>query len=185
MSAEVPVTTWYLEQRDPADLRAPRRPPDLPVEVRRVEGPRPELNRRLYETVGADWHWTDRLTWSDAEWRAWLERPGVETWVARHRDEVAGYVELDSHPSGQVEIAYFGLLPAYLGRGIGGHLLATGTRQAWSLADRWPGREPTRRVWVHTCSLDGPAALPNYRARGFSIYKTVTRLQRLDPRPGS
>jgi GNAT superfamily N-acetyltransferase len=94
--------------------------------------------------------------------------------VAHDQGRPAGYVELDPQPSGQVEIAYFGLLPDYIGKGIGGHLLATGAARAWDLARRWDGREPTRRVWVHTCSLDGPAALPNYQARGFTIYETVT-----------
>src|SRR5438034_8495738 len=27
-----------------------------------------------------------------------------------------------------------------------------------------------RRVWVHTCSLDGPTALANYQGRGFRVY---------------
>jgi hypothetical protein len=34
---------------------------------------------------------------------------------------------------------------------------------AWALA-------PTR-VWLHTCTLDAKAALPNYLARGFRPFK--------------
>lgn len=73
-----------------------------------------------------------------------------------------------------MEITYFGLLPAFRGRRIGGHLLSVGTARAWDLAERWPGRPPTRRVWVHTCSDDGPHALDNYRRRGFRIFDVRT-----------
>lgn len=90
----------------------------------------------------------------------------METWVAYLSGTPAGYVELDGTVDGEVEIAYFGLLPAFVGKGIGGHLLTTGLRRAWELA--------TRRVWVHTCSLDGPAARTNYEARGMSLYRTET-----------
>jgi GNAT superfamily N-acetyltransferase len=60
-----------------------------------------------------------------------------------------------------VEIAYFGLLPAYVGRGLGKYLLSEAAARAWTL-------QPSR-VWLHTSTLDHPAALPNYLARGFSI----------------
>ena len=163
------VTTWYLEQTSPSDL-VPARTTE--VAVIRSEIPSPEFNAFLYEAVGGGWHWTDRLGWTRDQWAAWFDR-GVETWVAYERGTPAGYVELDPQPRGVVEIAYFGLLPHAIGRGIGGHLLTYGTARAWDLADRHPGRTPTERVFVHTCSLDGRAALPNYQARGFRIYRTI------------
>ncbi|WP_214108838.1 GNAT family N-acetyltransferase [Acrocarpospora catenulata] len=165
------VTTWYLEQTSPADLRKSR-PPRVPVEIVRAELPSPEFSRFLYTAVGGGWHWTDRLTWTPEQWSDWLAAE-VETWVAYERGTPAGYAQLQGQPEGNVEIAYFGLLPYAMGKGIGGHLLAFALERAWDLAERLP-RETTRRVWVHTCSLDGPAALPNYQARGFSVYDTVT-----------
>lgn len=73
----------------------------------------------------------------------------------------AGYCEL--HPVGaDVEIAYFGLLPAFHGRGLGGALLEHALRRGFELG---------ARVWVHTCSLDGAHALANYRARGLVPYR--------------
>jgi ribosomal protein S18 acetylase RimI-like enzyme len=165
----VTVTTTYLEQTDPRDLR-PARPP-YDVEVVRAALPSPELSRFLYVAVGGDWHWTDRLDWSRSRWLDYLTRPGVETWVAWQQGTPAGYVELDAQPDAAVEIAYFGLLPDFIGRGIGGHLLTVGTARAWDLATRWPERPPTERVWVHTCTLDGPNALANYHARGFRVYR--------------
>ncbi|MBP2706587.1 GNAT family N-acetyltransferase [Microbispora sp. RL4-1S] len=163
------VTTWYLEQTDPADLR-PARPPQEPVEISRAEVPSPEFGRFLYTAVGGDWQWTERLPWTWRRWMDWLDRPGTETWVAWLRGTPAGYAELVADGDGQVEIASFGLLPYAIGRGLGGHLLETAASRAWDIARRVPGLAPTRRVWVHTCSLDGPAALPNYRARGFRVY---------------
>jgi hypothetical protein len=167
------VTTTYLEQTDPKDLRPARPPYDL--DVVRAEVPSPEFSRFLYTAVGGDWHWVDRLGWTRDRWRSYLERPGAETWVAWHRGTPAGYVELDPQPCGVVEIAYFGLLADFIGRGAGGHLLTVGTSRAWDLATRWPDRPSTTRVWVHTCSLDGPRALANYEARGFRVYDVTEK----------
>ena len=167
------ITTWYLEQHSVAELR-PAAP--APVTITRAEVVSPELNRFLYTAVGGDWHWVDRLGWTWRQWHDWLDRPGVETWVAYHSGTPAGYVELDGTVDGEVEVAYFGLLPAFVGRGIGGHLLTTGLRRAWELA--------TRRVWLHTCSLDGPVARANYEARGMSLYRTETTDEACSRAPG-
>ncbi len=67
---------------------------------------------------------------------------------------------------GSVEIAYFGLFPNAIGQGLGKHLLSCAVRDAWALGPS--------RVWLHTCTLDHPAALPNYKKRGFLPYKTET-----------
>jgi GNAT superfamily N-acetyltransferase len=168
------VTIWYLEQTAPTELRAAG-PPDVAISVTRAELSCPELNRFLYTAVGGDWYWLERLPWSWQQWHDWLDRPGVETWLASVRGTPVGYVELDGHQEGVVELAHFGLLPTFIGQGIGGHLLTMAVRQAWQLDQRWPGREPTRRVWVHTCTLDGPAALANYQARGLRLYRTETK----------
>lgn len=165
------VTTWYLQTTDPGELR-PSRPPLEPVPIVRAELPCPEFNRFLYTAVGGAWHWTDRLSWDWQRWYDWLDRPAVETWVAYRRGTPAGYFELEGQPDADVEIAYLGLLPDALGIGIGGHLLTEAIVRGWSLADRHPARTPTRRVWVHTCSLDGKTALLNYQARGLRVYDT-------------
>ncbi|MFI6455185.1 GNAT family N-acetyltransferase [Streptosporangium amethystogenes] len=164
------VTTWYLEQTSRSDL-LPAKPPSIEVDVVHAEVPSPEFSRFLSTAVGGEWHWTNRLPWTWREWSDWLES-GVETWVAYHRGTPAGYVELAPQDGAAVEITCFGLLPWAIGRGVGGRLLEVGTARAWDLADRQPGREPTRRVWLHTCSLDSPVALANYQARGFKIYDT-------------
>ncbi|SDJ61586.1 GNAT family N-acetyltransferase [Streptomyces indicus] len=169
----ITVTTWSLEQTSPADLRPAREPdPAAGVRIERAEVPSADFSRFLYSAVGGDIFWTDRLALSREEWQQHLERPGVETWVAYEKGTPAGYVELDPQDEGVVEIVYFGLIPAFRGRRIGGHLLSYGTARAWDLAERWPGRTPTKRVWLHTCSLDGEHAMDNYRRRGFRLFDT-------------
>ena len=156
----VQVTTWFLQMTDPAQLaEAPE--PDPELEIRQAELPSPELSRMLYTAVGSDWHWSDRLGWTWERWHEWLNRSELETWVAYVRGTPAGFFELE-RSADAVEIASFGLLPAFIGRGIGTRLLDRAIRRAWELAPR--------RVWVHTCSLDGPAALRTYQGRGLEIY---------------
>ena len=158
----VQVRRVYLELRDPAELR-PARASDV---VARTERPAPcpvALYRDLYREVGERWHWRDRLAWSDERLAAHLQRDAVAVFVMRAGDEVAGYFELERHDDGSVEIAYFGLRSAFFGRGLGGELLTRATEEAWRMG--------AGRVWLHTCSLDSPRALPNYLARGFRPFR--------------
>jgi GNAT superfamily N-acetyltransferase len=157
-----PVVRTYLELDDPAGLR-PAGPPRLEfVEVAKVAPPDGAVSRWFYAEVGREHHWIDHRGRSEREWQAWAD--GVETWVATVAGERAGYYELRDGDEG-VEVAYFGLLPAFQGRGLGGFLLTHALRRAF---ERGP------RVWLHTCTLDGPAALPNYQARGLRPFKTQT-----------
>ena len=80
----------------------------------------------------------------------------------------AGFIELDRRVSGEVELAYFGLALEFIGRGLGGYLLAWGTNKAW--------RRGVRRVWVHTCNFDHPRAIAVYQRAGFVPYKQETNL---------
>ncbi|MFJ8078373.1 GNAT family N-acetyltransferase [Streptomyces sp. NPDC096176] len=167
----ITVTTWSLEQTSPADLR-PAAVPGDDIRIIRAEVPSPEFSRFLYTAVGGDIRWTDRLGMTYAEWQEWVDRPGVETWVAYEKGTPAGYVQLEAQDEGAVEIVYFGLIPAFRGRRIGGHLLSQGVARAWDLAERWPGLPQTKRVWLHTCSKDGPHAMDNYLRRGFRLFDT-------------
>jgi ribosomal protein S18 acetylase RimI-like enzyme len=163
--ATIEVVRTHLEMRSTDELRS------SPVVDARVTLVLEEpcslpLYRRLYREVGEKHFWRDRLVWSDAELARHLERDEVAVWVLRVEGEEAGYFELVRHPDLSVEIAYFGLRPAFIGRGLGGHLLTRAVEEAW--------RAGADRVWLHTCTLDGPAALPNYRARGFREFKRET-----------
>lgn len=159
------VTTWYLEMLSASQLR-PVPPPSDQARVQRVEIALAEFNRFLYVVVGGPWYWYERLTWDDERWRAFVDRAEVETWVLYVSGTPAGYVELEIQSEANVEVAYFGLMQRFIGQGLGGYLLSIGVQRAWELG--------AQRVWVHTCSLDGPHALPNYLARGFRVYDKRT-----------
>ncbi|HXJ84616.1 MAG TPA: GNAT family N-acetyltransferase [Candidatus Methylomirabilis sp.] len=141
----------------------------------RAEIPCPELNRFLYATVGARWWWYTRLPWNRARWLAYLDRPEVETWIAYVSGSPAGYFELEAQSEGNVEIAYFGLLPAFVGKGMGGELLTAAILRAWDMG--------AARVWVHTCDLDHPAALSNYQARGLRVFHVERAMEELPDAP--
>jgi GNAT superfamily N-acetyltransferase len=169
----VDVTTYYLEMTEAHALRPkPLRRQDVEIQQARV--PCPELNRFLYTAVGGDWYWLDRLPWTYEQWRAWVEQPTVATWVAYVAGTPAGYFELEAQSGSNVELAYFGLLPQFIGAGLGGYLLTVAIERAWRMG--------AARVWVHTCTLDHPGALANYCARGFRVFREETHTQELPDR---
>ncbi len=169
------VTITYLEMTSPEEAvpyRGERR-----LEVRRAEVPCPELNRFFYVAVGSEWWWHERTGWGRDRWLEWVDRPELETWIGYFSGTPVGYFELEVQPGDEVQLAYFGLLPSFIGKGLGAELLYTAVERAWQVAKR--------RVWVHTCTLDHPAALPNYEARGFRIYATEAMVEELPERkPG-
>ena len=174
-SAETELITYYLEMTSPEQLRPARALAD-PFAVRRAQLAFPALNRFFYAEVGRAHSWTDRLRWTDEQWLAWLERPNMQTWIGYVHETPAGYFELEkqrdtrntqeagvSTSTDAVELVYFGVLPPFIGRGVGGALLTEAIRRAWA-----PG--PAAGLGPHLYGLDHPAALPNYQKRGFRIY---------------
>jgi GNAT superfamily N-acetyltransferase len=161
----VQVTRTYLEMSSPGGLRPAAVPAPAP-RLERVHECPVSFFRYLYAEVGRAFHWTDRLVWDDARVQAHLADPANSLWLLTWRAAPAGYFELRAPGDGAVEIAYFGLLPEYFGRGWGGHLLTRAVETAWTLG--------ASRVWLHTCTLDHPAALPNYLRRGFQPVREET-----------
>lgn len=160
------ATRTYVQMTDPSQFRPAFG--DFPsFTVRLVPNPSPELYRECYHTVGKDYHWRDRWDWSDEEIARHLATPGITLHVAQLDGRFVGWYELRRvADDDSIEIAYFGLAPDALGKGIGKHLLSYAVQDAWALNPK--------RVWLHTCTLDHPAALPNYVARGFTPYRTET-----------
>jgi GNAT superfamily N-acetyltransferase len=115
----------------------------------------------LYTLVGELWLWRDRLVWTETELERYLGSPDVHIWTAHLDDATVGYFELRQHVDRSVEVMYFGLAPAFIGRGIGGWLLTRAAQEAFALG--------ASRIVLNTCTLDAPHALPNYLARGFTI----------------
>jgi GNAT superfamily N-acetyltransferase len=157
------VRRTYLELRSPAELRPVPTPGD-PPELTREAPCSVALSRALYREVGRDYHWRDRDALSDAELEAYLSRPEVEVHVMRREGNPLGFFELMRHDDGSAEIVLFGLMPAAQGQGLGKWLLTRAVGEAWGLG--------ATRVWLHTCTLDSPRALPNYLARGFVPYRS-------------
>jgi GNAT superfamily N-acetyltransferase len=165
-TASVLVTT-YLEMRSPEQLR-PKRCADARFHIREQTERDWRFNRNLYFRVGEQWHWIDKRPWTDEQWRDYAATPELRTFAAYYDNALAGYYELrrESEPDGRnadVEIAYFGLLPEFIGCGLGGALLTSAIEEAWGMS---PGR-----VWVHTCNRDHLQAVANYQARGMVVYK--------------
>ena len=159
------VVTYYLEMKSPDSLNEKEKPQGF--EVHEAEIKQYKFNRFLYQLVGENWNWNDKLSLSDAEWKEYSERESLKTWVAYFKGSIAGYYELKKQNGGNIEIAYFGLSPKFIGMGFGGYLLTHAIKSAWA----WEG---TNRVWAHTCTLDHESALHNYQARGFHVYREAT-----------
>lgn len=172
------VTVVYLEMLQGPAADAPNPPPLVPkLSLLRLDKPTTGFYRYLYETVGRAWHWVDRNRLSDLALGQVICDPRVEIWVPYIGGVPAGYVELDrrdetASDDKPINIAYFGLAPEFIGRGVGPWLLRAGVKQAFSYG--------TRRLTVNTCNLDHPAALPLYQKVGFRPYQT--RQAPFDPR---
>jgi len=168
MIDHIEITITYLEMgKAPSDRLAPAPPGTTPV-LRPLLDPRVEDYRRLYNAVGEKWFWWERRVLPDAELERILGEPGREVLVLEEGGEQAGFAELEHQEGGRaLQVIYFGLVPAFIGRGLGGWFLSRVIDHAWSAAPR--------RVWLHTCTLDHPAALSVYRKAGFVPFKTDTR----------
>ncbi|MEE3373158.1 MAG: GNAT family N-acetyltransferase [Planctomycetota bacterium] len=168
--ADVGVTVYYLEMHDAPPDPAP--PPPTGVHVLEVVSPTVDYYRFLYNAVGNDYHWESRGALTDPQLQASIQDPKNVLYVLHVEGSPAGYAELDLRRVGEVELLQFGLFPTYLGRGLGRWFLRWTIEKVWS--------ESPRRFWLHTCTLDHPAAVPNYLNHGFTQY-SEERIQRTLP----
>lgn len=159
------VTIYYLEMLSADSHQRKPLPVELSVTESRIK--QYQVNRMLYQLVGEDWQWNDKSVWTNDNWREYAESNNLRTWIAYNQGSIAGFFELKQIDPQTNELAYFGLARKFIGKGFGGALLSVAVEQAW----RWGSPQ---RVTLNTCTLDHPNALANYKARGFSIYKTET-----------
>lgn len=168
------VTFTYLQMHSPPK-RPPARPPSLkkPVMLLRLQEPTLSFYRYLYNAVGEPWLWYERRIMDDDRLAAILRDARIEIYVLYVGGVPAGYAELNRSNPSDVELAYFGLIPEFIGIGLGRYFLE-------AIVDiGWNGHPD--RLWLHTCTLDHPSALPNYQRRGFTPYDQKTR-KVMDPR---
>ena len=150
--------------------------PPLPAQkiaLMRAETPTVSFYRYLYVSIGEDWLWFEREILSDQDLENIIQNDLVEVYVLYVGGVPAGMGELDRRADGEVELAYFGLLPEFIGRGLGPYFLRWLIDQAWTY-------EP-HRVWLHTCDLDHPKAFNLYQSAGFQPYRRET-INFRDPR---
>ena len=152
----------FLELRDLRNLRENLNN-EIKFSVEKIE-PNFQLNKFFYKQVGRKHRWIDRLVWSDQKWIKYISDENLETYVIKNSNDLAGFFELLYNPKlNETEIAYFGLLEEYIGKGAGGYALSIALKKAFT--------RNINRVWLHTCTLDHPNALKNYLARGMKIFK--------------
>lgn len=123
--------------------------------------PRPDVQwyRELFHRVGAEWLWFSRLRMPVSELAAVIHDPAVSVYAVSSNGRDEGLLELDFRAAGTCELAFFGLTAALRGSGAGRWLINRAVELAWA--------RPIDRLWVHTCTLDHPAALGFYRKAGF------------------
>lgn len=158
--SSIPVRTWYLEMKAPPQGH----PPEFGYNTSIVRAVRPTIAfyQFLYTQVGKGYSWYNRLLMFESELAKIIHDDKVEIHVLWVDGVPAGFCELDFRKAGEVEIAYFGILPGFRGKGFGPKFLQ------WIVALTW-SQNPTR-VWLHTCELDDKAAMPMYLRAGFVKY---------------
>lgn len=117
----------------------------------------------VYRLLGERWMWFSRLTKPLAEIEAILANPAVDFYAVRFEGRDVGLLELDFRVPGEGELAFFGLDEVVVGKGAGRWLMNRALALAWA--------KPITRFWVHTCTLDHPAALAFYQRSGFAVFK--------------
>jgi len=172
-------TVTWLEMTAPPwapGAPPPLLPPSPELRVDRGDGMGVADYRALYRAVGEAWMWWERLGLSDDALAGAIAAPGAEIRLLRDGNgAVLGYSEIARRTPGEAEIAYFGLVPAAIGRGLGRFLMTATLLAAWGDGDSAkPGA--TRRVWLHTCTEDHPAALAFYRRSGFRPWRSTTQV---------
>ena len=157
----IEITITYLEMHAPP-TRPPAPAPLGKLAILRAERPTVSFYRYLYNTIGEPWNWVERRLLDDDALRAIIHDDKIDIYVLHVGGVPAGYVEQDRRHAREIEIAYFGLVPDFVGRGLGSYFLD------WAVSTAWLHKP--KRVWVNTCSLDHPRALSVYQRAGFVPY---------------
>jgi GNAT superfamily N-acetyltransferase len=131
-----------------------------------------ELYRKYYYGVGEKYSWLDRMVMNDEELAQKINAGNVEIFVFYVGNQAAGYIEFLQEKK-FVEILYFGLLPAFIGKGYGKYFLQWVISKAWSYEPEW--------IQLNTCTLDHPNALATYKNAGFTEVRTEIHQRRVIP----
>ena len=156
----------YLEIYSLGDLIESENPSNE-FQIELIDPPNFQLNKFFYKNIGKKHSWIDRLTWNEKQWIDYTTNKNIKTYVLKKKEDLVGYFELLFHDDlNEIEIAYFGLLEEFQNKKLGSYLLSTAIKKSFL--------NKSKRVWVHTCSLDHKNALNNYLSRGMKIFKKET-----------
>ena len=155
------VVITYLEMREKPTL-AHVVPGAQQMALLRCHEPTAAFYRYLYDAVGRIWFWTDRKQLDDTALEAIIQDASVDVFVLYIGGVPAGYFELDRRQMPEIDLAYFGIVPEFIGQRLGPYLLTQAIEEAW--------RHEPDRLTVNTCTLDHPKALPMYQRFGFHPY---------------
>jgi GNAT superfamily N-acetyltransferase len=161
------VTTTSLQMFGHPQRIVP--PPREGLSVVHAKNPTVAYYRFQYDAVGRDYDWTSRKKLSNAELAALLADPRLEVHALMVEGVPAGLAELDRRSDGEIELGQFGLMPEFIGQGVGRYFLQWTIDKAWSYHPR--------RFWLPTCTKDHSAALPNYLKAEFAVYKEEVKEQ--------
>ena len=126
--------------------------------------------RKIYYAVGEKHSWLDRMVMPDEELFQKINADNIEIFIFYVNNEPAGYIEFIKEQR-FTEILYFGIMPAFIGKGLGKYFLKWVITKAWSYGVEW--------IQLNTCTLDHPNALPNYLKAGFKLVKTETQQRKI------
>ena len=171
--ATLEVTVTYLEMSEAPRLEPAHPPLNRRIALLRARQPTVKFYRFLYDAVGEEWTWWERRIVPDAQLQAYIQDERVEVYVLYVEGQPAGFFELDCREAGRTDLGMFGLMPSFLGQGLGAWFLNAAVETAWS-------RKP-ERLTVNTCTLDHPRALPLYQKVGFRPVRQETKTI-VDPR---
>ena len=161
-NGELGAIVTSLEMTSRPSLRAM---PASELRLERWSSPTADKYRALYRRIGEPWLWFSRLELADTDLLQNIHDPAVRIWAVLDRRGIeVGILELDFRQAEQCEIAFFGLVPELSGKGHGKWLMAMALQMGWAEAG-------VQRMWVHTCTLDGPTALAFYQKSGFTAYQ--------------
>jgi len=129
-----------------------------------------EEYRKYYYAVGSAFQWLDRMVMPYNELAEKINAREVFVYLMFVDDQPAGFAEFLSTPA-FTEILYFGLFPAFVGKGWGSYFLHWCIAKAWSFGPQW--------IQLNTCQLDHPNALPVYRNAGFQEIRTIVEPRKI------
>jgi GNAT superfamily N-acetyltransferase len=167
---KIATIVTYLEMRERPSH--PSRPAPGHWTLQQIDNDH-QRYRALFRKVGEPWLWFSRAVMADEKLAAILDDPKVEAYALHDGATDVGLLELDFRSDEEVELAFLGLAPGFIGQGAGRFLMEEAISRAFA--------KPIRRFFVHTCTLDSPGALPFYIRSGFTPYRRALEVAD-DPR---